>query len=130
MANELTEYLKTHPAQGFTARPQYFADGDFVSFFLADERCYARRVDSLLTLYHSMETHEIVGCKIKGVRRLLQMLGHFGAMIEDGEGTVLGLLFLAAASLTNDPSQKEEYEKIGQRIGQTRIEKSELAAMA
>jgi hypothetical protein len=123
----LTQFLKAHPSQGFKSRPQYFADGDFVSFFLADERSYARRVDSLLTLYHSMETHEIVGCKIKGVRRLLTMLGHFGVMIEDDDGTILGLLFLAAASLTNDPAQKEEYEKIGQRVGQTRIEKSELA---
>jgi hypothetical protein len=127
MANELTEYLKAHPAQGFKSRPQYFADGDYVSYFLTDERCYARRIDSLLTLYHSLDTDEIVGCKIKGVRRLLQKLDQFGVMIQDDDGAVLGLLFLAAQAETDDPKQKDVYEKIGQRIGQTRIEKSELA---
>ena len=129
MAQNLTEYLRGRKAKRFVARPLYFQDGDFVSYFLKDERCYARRVDRLLTLYVSMQSDELVGCKIKGVRRLLKKLGDFGVMIEDGDGAVLGLLFLAAASLTDDPSQKEEYERIGHKIGSAKIEKSELQAV-
>jgi hypothetical protein len=129
MAKELSEYLKNHPSQGFVSRPQYFAEGDFVSYFLVDERCYAMRVDSLLTLYHSMTSQELIGCKIKGVRRLLEKLGKFGVLIEDGEGTQLGLLFLAAASLSDEPSRRAEYEKLGQRLGQAKIETGELVSV-
>jgi hypothetical protein len=129
MAENLTEYLRGRKAKRFVPRPMYFPDGDFVSYFLKDERAYARRVDDLLTVYVSMKTDELVGCKIKGVRRLLKKLGEFGVMIDDREGAVLGLLFLAAASLTDDPSQKEEYERIGQKIGSAIIEKGELLAV-
>jgi hypothetical protein len=128
MAKELTQYLKSHPAQGFVSRPQYFADGDFVSYFLTNERCYAQRVDSVLTMYHSMTTHDLVGCKIKGVRRLLDKLGKFNVLIEDTEGTQLGLLFLAAASLSDEPSRRDEYEKLGQKLGQMKIQTEELVA--
>ncbi len=72
MAQDLKQYLAEHPCKGFKAVPHYFPGEDFVTYYHRDERCYSRRVDSLLTVYLSLETHQLVGCKIKGVRQLLE----------------------------------------------------------
>jgi hypothetical protein len=65
MADKLTDYLQEHPCKGF--RPVPF---DFVTYYARGERCFERRIDDLLTVYLSMETEELVGCKIKGVKHL------------------------------------------------------------
>jgi hypothetical protein len=68
---DLTEYLESGTPEGFTPTPHYFPDGDFVSLYVSNERCYADRIDDLLTVYYSDTTGKIVGCKIKGVRQVL-----------------------------------------------------------
>jgi hypothetical protein len=75
MADKLTEYLQEHPCKGFRPVPFYSEMGDFVTYHARGERCYERRIDDLLTVYLSMETKELVGCKIKGVKHLLQTAG-------------------------------------------------------
>jgi len=74
MATTLDQYLEGKTPKGFRAVPHYFEDGDYVSFYFSDGRCYAKRVDELLTAYYSEETGELVGCKIKGVALLLRTL--------------------------------------------------------
>lgn len=96
MAETLAEYLEGKKCKGFKPVPRYFKSGDYVSHFIRDERCYAKRVDALLTTYHSSRTHELVGCKIKGVKRLLWLLKAFGVAV-DAKSVRLGYLFLAAA---------------------------------
>lgn len=52
----------------------YDPDGDCVEFIAARDSYYAERVDSLVTVYRSRATKEIVGSLIKGVRNYLQEL--------------------------------------------------------
>ena len=73
----LSEYVRSHPPKGFTSRPIYFLDGEFATFYVSNRRAYAERVDELLTVYRDVETHELTGCKIKGVRSVYEKLhGH------------------------------------------------------
>ncbi len=51
MAENLKQYLQDHNCQGFQAIPHYSAVGDFVTYYFRAERCYAERVDELLTAY-------------------------------------------------------------------------------
>ena len=53
---------------------------------------YAERVDELLTVYLSVEEHALVGCKIKGARRLLKTLGDFGVCIDSKNVSVNSLV--------------------------------------
>jgi len=92
---DLVEYVEKHPAQGFSPIPHYFPDGDFLSFYFLEDECYAERVDGLLTAYYSIKTGALVGCKIKGVRHLLDRLGTFGILLQEGP-ILLAFLFLAA----------------------------------
>jgi hypothetical protein len=106
MEQNLETYLNERKCKGFVARPHYFPDGDYVTFYLSDERSYAERVDGLLTVYRSMKTDELVGCKIKGVRRLLEDGGNFGVSVKD-EGVRLSFLFLIGLSLPEDKDEQE-----------------------
>src|SRR5262245_16428523 len=42
-AESLTEYLVGRRCKAFVPRPHYFQDGDFVSYYFAEERAYEER---------------------------------------------------------------------------------------
>jgi len=127
MAQNLKEYLAERKCQGFKPVPHYFANGDFVTYYLSDERCYAQRVDDLLTVYLSMQTHELAGCKIKGVRHILQTAGDFGVTI-DGKDVRLGLFFFIGAAMAKDETQKRRYEQLRQIAKDAIVNRHELQA--
>ncbi len=124
MADELTNYLKGKKPKGFVSRPICSADGDFLSIHLRDEDAYSERVDELLTVYLSVENDSLVGCKIKGVRRLLKTLGDFGVGVRD-EDVGLNLLFLAGAAISS-PRKRARYREMGRRAGNLRIPRKTL----
>jgi hypothetical protein len=72
MAMTLMEYLEGKECREFIPRPHYFQDGDYVTYFATDELAFEERIDQLLTIYRCMETNALIGCKIKGVRRILE----------------------------------------------------------
>ncbi len=123
MATSLTEYLKGKKPRAFKARPIYSPDGDFITIYLSDEDSYAERVDELLTVYLSVETNSLVGCKIKGVRRLLKTLGDFGVIVHDKSLSV-NLLIIAGALFS--PLQREKYQQVGRQAGKMKIPKESL----
>ncbi len=111
MADKLTEYLSEHPNKGFHPIPFYSELGDFVTYYARDERCFERRVDDLLTVYLSMATKELVGCKIKGVKHLLQTAGNF--LVSIGSGQVkLAFFFAIVEKVASDPIQKRYYQEL------------------
>jgi hypothetical protein len=111
MADKLTEYLREHPCKGFRPIPFYSELGDFVTFYARDERCFERRVDELLTVYLSMATKELVGCKIKGVKHLLQTAGNFFVSIDAGK-VKLAFFFAIGEKIASDPEQKRYYREL------------------
>lgn len=124
MAETLIEYLKGNRCDGFTPTPHCCPDGDSVSYFIKNDRCIAQRVDDLVTVYISMETNELVGCKIKGVQRILRTLGDFGVTVEDDAGIGLSIFFMAAA--VANPPQKSRYEELGRVMKNAKLESREL----
>ena len=129
MAQDLMTYLEGRESAGFEPHPYYSPDGDFLTFFFRDDDHYAERVDELLTVYLSMKDGELVGCKIKGVRRILDTLDKFGVEIEDG-GLLLSFLFLSGALLSGALSQNDQrvkwYEESSSRARGLRISPEEL----
>jgi hypothetical protein len=127
MDQTLDEYLKTHKCQGFKPVPHYFAGGDYVTYYFRDERCYEQRVDDLLTVYLSMATDTLVGCKIRGVKHILRTAGDFGVMI-DGDGLKLGFFFFVGASMTRGEDGKKLYEELRQIAKDVKVNHDELLA--
>ena len=111
MADDLMEYLKTHECKAFHSTPQYSALGDFVTFHFREDRAYAQRIDDLLTVYRSMETKELVGCKIKGVKHLLQTAGNLFVSIDAGK-VKMAFFFALGEKVARDPEQKRLYQQL------------------
>lgn len=128
MAQELMEYLRGRSTQKFSSVPHYFPDGDFVTFYASDVRCYAERVDELLTVYRQVGSNDLVGCKIKGVRRILGTLGHFAIVVADNK-LMMGVLFMAAA-LDVPAEKRQRYQELAQLAKDAAIDQSELPMTA
>jgi len=124
MAEDLMSYLDGREATGFEPRPFYSPDGDFLTFYFREDDHYAERVDELLTVYLSMDTQELVGCKVKGVRRILDTLGKLGVLVDDGE-VKMSFLFLSGA-FSREDARRKRYEEIGTRTRGIRINPKEL----
>ncbi len=111
MAKNLNEYLEGRKGGGFRSVPHYFASGDFVTYYLRNDRCHARRVDDWLTVYLTVDTDELVGCKIERVKHVLRAAEEYGMPL--GKGTVhLGLFLFLGAVLAKDEDQKKWYEEL------------------
>src|SRR5438445_8425117 len=65
----LSQVPKDHT---FTPTAYYDPDGDCIEFIAAPDSFYGERIDALVTVYRSQETHEVVGSLIKGVRKFLR----------------------------------------------------------
>ena len=98
MALNLTEYLGEHPPGEFRAVPHYFPTGDYLTYFVSDERAYAKRLDDVVTIYLAIGSDKLVGCKVKGVRHILKTAGTFGVGVDGGDGIRLGFFFFAGAA--------------------------------
>jgi hypothetical protein len=125
MAQDLKEYLETNHAQGFRPVPHYFAQGDFVTYYFRNDRCYAQRLDDLVTVFLAFDSHELVGCKIKGVKHILQTAGDFGVTLDDG-AVQLGLFFFIGAAMAKDEAQKKRYEELARIAKDATLDRSEL----
>lgn len=116
MAETLATYLKGKRCRGLRTRPVYFPEGDFVTLFVKDDLAHEDRVDELVTIYRSIANDEIVGCKIKGVKRLLNMLDAFGVIVAE-KNLVLGFLFLAAFGAADKAERQPDVKEFAQKYG-------------
>ena len=128
MAENLIEHLESHRPKGFRLAPHYFAQGDFVTYYFRNDPCFAERVDDLLTVFLTFDTKELVGCKIKGVKHILQTAGDFGVALDDGD-VRLGMFFFVGAALAKDEAQRSRYEQIGQKAKEALVDRRELEAV-
>jgi hypothetical protein len=127
MVEELKEYLRDHPAKGFRPRPFYSAPGDCVIFYASNERCYAKRINELLTIYMSMESDRPVGCKIKGVQQ--PILSRFGKLVKSPGGTALKSLILGGIALSREVVDSLEpglFDELADLIEGISLEEGEL----
>ena len=121
---QLTEYLDGAEQNGFTPKPFYSREGDTLSFFAKDEEFHAARLDDVVTVYKSNESNELIGFKLKGVRRLLDRLGNFGILVTDN-GVALGAIVMAACVEASNET-RQEYERLGPLSRNINIDPREL----
>jgi hypothetical protein len=111
MEQDLNQYRAENPCKGFNPVPHYFPAGDYVTFYVRDEQCHAEQVDDLLTVFLANDTGEMVGCKVKGVKRLLSEMGSFGVTVQN-DNVFLELFFLLGRSAARDSVQRRRYDQV------------------
>lgn len=127
MAEDTAE-LKTllssvRPDEGeFTPCAYYGPEEDALVFYFRNDPDYAKRLNSRVTLYLSLASNELVGCQIKGVKRVLDDIGWFDVSISHGK-VKLKLLFVALhATIPDDPESRSLYRRLGEAASQTELE--------
>ena len=80
--------LLASPADEFKPTAVYDADGDCIEFLAKPDPFYAERIDDLVTVYYSQESHDVIGSLIKGVSKfcneMFERLPGFQIEIHDG----------------------------------------------
>jgi hypothetical protein len=99
--------LLAQPAERFKPTATYDPDGDCIEFLASPEPFFAERIDDLVTVYYSQETHEVIGSLIKSVskfcRAVLQQMPGFRIEIHDGRVSLEHIFRARLWSASLDP---------------------------
>ena len=86
----------------------YDPDGDCIEFLSKPEPFYAERIDDLVTVYYSQDTHAIIGSLIKGASRfcheLLKRLPGFRIEVIDRHVRLEHIFLAKLWSAEHDPA--------------------------
>ena len=92
--SELRQFLKKNPpAKQFVPYCHLSREADTLTVYFEGDADYSKRLSDHVTLYLSLDTHEIVGCRIKGVSGLLADLPNY-IQVEHG-AVKLSVILLA-----------------------------------
>jgi hypothetical protein len=122
-------YLEHHPHKGFSGQPHYYPVGDYLTFYASEGRCFAMRVNELLTVYVSANDDCLVGCKVKGVARVMEQLKAMHVAVSDGSIS-LGLIFVSVAAITEDESSRKKVLDYAKSFPEAKIPKEVLKMAA
>jgi hypothetical protein len=76
--SKLMKLLRDNPpANRFVPYCHLSDESDALTVYFEGDADYSERLNDHVTLYRSLETNELVGCRIKGVRGILQDLPNY-----------------------------------------------------
>lgn len=76
--NEILEILKANaPEKTFTPYTYFNKEADALTVVFEGDADYSKRLNDHVTLYLSLENHEIVGCRIKGISGIIEDLPNY-----------------------------------------------------
>lgn len=100
----------------------YDSESDALTVYFSNEPDHGRRLNSRVTVYLSDETEDLVGCRIKGVRMVLDDIGSFDVSISHGR-MKLKMLFVALhGTFATDEDGRSLYRRLGEAFSQTDLE--------
>jgi hypothetical protein len=120
---DLERYLiENAPSGEFSPCAHYDRDADALTVFISNEPEYAKRLNSRVTAYLSEETDELMGCRIKGVRSVLEDIGSFDVALSHGR-IKLKMLFVALhGPFASDPDARDAYRQLGRALPDIELE--------
>jgi hypothetical protein len=91
---EIKKLLKENPpARKFVPYCYLSEEADALTVYFEGDADYSERLNDHITLYKSLETKEIVGCRVKGIAGIIEDLPNY-LRYKDGD-VDLSVLFLA-----------------------------------
>ena len=119
---ELMELVDQVCASGpFKPYAYYGAEEDSLTIYFKGDADYARRLNSRVTVFLSLDGNELVGCQIKSVRHVLEDIGWFDVSIRHGKVRV-DMLFLACRGAFCEPEARQFYRRLGEEVSRTQLE--------
>ena len=103
--SDLERFLRdSQPAKKFV--PYCFLDkqSDTLTAYFEGDADYSKRLSEHLTLYLSLETDEVVGCRVKGISGIIEDLPNFIQV--NHRGVELSIVFFAFTGGAEEESRK------------------------
>ena len=92
--SDVLRFLKQNPsARKFVPYCYLNQQADALTVYFEGDADYSERLNDHVTLYRSLETKEIVGCRVKGISGILEDLPNY-IRVKDGP-VELSLIFFA-----------------------------------
>lgn len=105
MANgieELADFLKREHGP-FRPKPFYERETDSLIYYVRDVPSFGQRINSLFTLFLAVDDNTLVGCEVKGAKRLVDRVGSFVIEVEDHDSRKIRLGALVGYALAPEP---------------------------
>ncbi|MBW3598483.1 MAG: hypothetical protein KY475_14580 [Planctomycetes bacterium] len=80
------------PVGEFEPYMRFSKEADALTFYFKPDREHSKRLSDHVTLFLSVDTGEVVGCRVKGVAEILEDLPNYISVNHDG--VLLSVLFL------------------------------------
>lgn len=108
----LTEYILSKQPGKFRPAPIYIEESDSILYFFENTDYYAKRINELFTVYLRMDSDELMGVEIKGIKHLLKLLGSFDIEVKSQKLKIgpIFVAYLVQKSLGTDYSDFMEHK--------------------
>jgi len=134
MAEDLIEFMRqlevSEPPPFAPPEVRYGSAEDALTVYFRSGESYACRLNKLVTLFLSFKGDEIVGCRVKGLRRALEADGKLTIAVVRNGKLELGLLFHLLAYDTPEPEPRNRLVELGQRAKGMEVDTQELALLS
>jgi len=104
MIDEIEKLLAESLATEFTPYVELNKEADALTAYFKPAADYSRRLTDHVTLYLSIDSDELVGCRIKGVSGILANLPNY--LDVDHDDIQLSVMFLPYLSSADDEQRK------------------------
>ncbi len=122
-SGDLTELVEQHRKEGpFKPYAYYGSEEDALTTYWRGDADYARRLNSRVTVFLSLESDELVGCQIKSVRHVLEDIGWFDVSLKHGRVRVAMLFLACRGEFAGEPESRKIYRRIGEEVSRTQLE--------
>ncbi len=116
MATDLKDLLTTQIGN-VEFRPYLIIsrEADALTAYFKPDADYSERLTDHVTLYRSMESKEIVGCRIKGISGILEDLPNF--LHVDHQGAKLSMVFWSFRGGVDDEDLRDTFRQLAKAAG-------------
>jgi hypothetical protein len=115
------EELLSAPRKDFSPVAHYSAHGDFLKVLVKPDAAISERIDETLTIYRSISSNEVVGCKIKGVSILAE---NWHTLIDvDSDNIQFNFILLAAKP---SAESRKLYYDVSKAVGSMTVSLKEI----
>jgi hypothetical protein len=115
-SNDLIAIFANLPiANTFTPYVEFSEDADALNVYFRPDPDYSKRLTDHVTLYLSLETNRIVGCRIKGVAQILEDLPNYIDINHDG--VKLSLIFWSFRGGAENEDVRNAFNELAKEAG-------------
>lgn len=116
MASDLINFLAKEIGSGdFKPYCRISSEADALVAYFKPDADYSERLTDHVTLYRSIDTNEIVGCRIKGISGILEDLPNF--LHVNHQGATLSMVFWSFRGGVEDENLRQLFKQLATVAG-------------